>query len=200
METRTCKHCGNPFEVPSSSVQQNCSKSCGAHASKNKKHGRSFTPIYNSWRDMRQRCEKPYRREYPRYGGRGIKVCERWKSFDNFLADMGEIPGKGYTLERIDNDGDYEPSNCKWGTRLEQSRNRRIVFTAEQDAKIREGAAAGLTFKQIAAIVGRSKGSVTARAHRMGVRVGRDHLPSFYASKGGFGVYTRSLRNPPSNT
>jgi hypothetical protein len=79
---------------------------------------------YNSWAAMIQRCTNPNRAGYKDYGGRGIGVCERWSSFANFLADMGERPA-GMSLERIDTDGSYEPSNCKWATRLEQSRNRK---------------------------------------------------------------------------
>lgn len=73
---------------------------------------------------MHARCEKTYHPHYADYGGRGIKVCDRWKSFENFLADMGERP-EGMTLERREGDRDYEPGNCKWATRTEQQCNRR---------------------------------------------------------------------------
>lgn len=96
------------------------------------------SPTYRTWRGMIQRCTNPKAHEFSSYGGRGIHVCERWlDSFEAFLADMGERP-EGTTLDRYpDNDGDYEPGNCRWATRAEQARNssraRLVEINGETD-------------------------------------------------------------------
>ena len=82
------------------------------------------TPTYVSWYNMKSRCNNPNANDYKYWGGRGISVCLRWESFANFLDDMGERP-EGLTLDRVDNDGDYEPGNCRWATWKEQRANRR---------------------------------------------------------------------------
>lgn len=90
-----------------------------------------LSPTYVSWRSMMQRCTDPNATNYKYYGGRGIAVCDRWQSFEYFLADMGERP-EGMTLGRIDNDGSYEPGNVEWVTRSENiaERNRRTASTS----------------------------------------------------------------------
>lgn len=83
-------------------------------------------PTYASWRSMRTRCENPRASDYPRYGGRGILICERWIDFGAFVEDMGERP-EGKTLDRLDVNGNYEPGNCRWASAIEQRRNQRRV-------------------------------------------------------------------------
>jgi len=84
---------------------------------------------------IRQRCENPSDISYPDYGGRGIRVCQRWQTFEPFLADMGPRPGRGYSIERIDVDGNYTPENCIWATTQQQARNKRVSIWIEHNGE-----------------------------------------------------------------
>src|SRR5262252_5541228 len=95
----------------------------------------AMSPTYRTWTRIRARCSNPKTAGFAYYGGRGIRVCSRWDLFENFLADMGERPWPRASIERIDVDGDYTPSNCRWATPLEQGANKRnnakLTFNGE---------------------------------------------------------------------
>ena len=115
--------CGRSLTVYCQSLLTGNTKSCGCIQGENR-HNLSHSREYNSWKGMIQRCENPNHTYYPLYGGRGIRVCDRWSDFRNFLADMGPRP-EGNSLDRVDNFGDYEPSNCRWASQKQQIRNMR---------------------------------------------------------------------------
>lgn len=140
--------CGARLMVRALNLKTGGSRSCGClrvDVSKetNWKHGHSSwrrgpTSEYRIYHKMLRRCFKETDPKYHRYGGRGITVCDRWRGpegFINFFADMGSRPGLGYSIDRIDNDGNYEPGNCRWATVLQQARNKSTVTMVEWKGK-----------------------------------------------------------------
>lgn len=126
--------CGNTGVVSGTVLRRGSSVSCGCVRSERAatltyRHGMNLKGApsrpYRIWTGMKQRCRDPNVSQYPYYGGRGIKVCERWEDFMNFYADMGDPPTATHSIDQIDPDGDYEPSNCRWATPVQQANNRR---------------------------------------------------------------------------
>ena len=133
--------CGNQTIVANSNLKNNHTKSCGCHKKEaagthSLTHGKTKTKEYRAWRSMKERCSLPSNIMWKNYGGRGIKICDRWiGSFECFLKDMGELPFKGAQLDRIDNNGNYEPSNCRWVTKFQNMLNKRNTVIVEYNGK-----------------------------------------------------------------
>ena len=117
--------CGKAVIVSSGSLKTGKQKSCGCFRKEFMVvHGGYKLPVFRIWATLKQRCLNPKAKGYENYGGRGIKVCESWLEFENFFADMGHKP-KGMSIDRIDSNGNYEPSNCRWATGKTQGQNKR---------------------------------------------------------------------------
>ncbi len=136
--------CGGSAILSTGTMRSGNTTSCGCAATESKRaaksHGKCRTVEYGAWTGMIRRCEAPaHSKDFPLYAGRGIRVCERWRSsFEVFLADMGPRPGKGWSLDRIDVNGHYEPGNCRWATASQQARNTRKQHAGHSDAAIQE--------------------------------------------------------------
>lgn len=141
--TRKCavEGCNNPMGSPKEYCPSHYGKlkrNGSPLISKNERHGKTRTPEYRTWKLMRRRCHNPNDESYNNYGGRGIKVCDRWRnSFLAFYEDMGVRPKNKYTIERINNNGDYEPGNCIWLPQEIQGSNKRNNIFIEYEGEIR---------------------------------------------------------------
>lgn len=119
--------CGGTNIVATKDLNGASTRSCGClkRPPVRSRHGMARSPEYQAWRNMRARCSSRSYRDWHNYGGRGISVCERWLTFENFYADMGLRPSALHSLDRINPDGNYEPSNCRWASEAQQHNNQR---------------------------------------------------------------------------
>jgi len=158
--------CGKLTTVRGSHLKNGATKSCGCLRSEvvssyQKTHGKSFTKTYISWSSMKRRCNNKNSIGYKNWGGRGIKYCKEWNVFENFHKDMGDKPGKNYSLDRIDNNKGYSKDNCRWATRKEQNRNRRDNILHKYNGKSR-------TLTEISELTGIKRATIWSRINILG--------------------------------
>lgn len=167
--------CGNERDAYSRNLVQGSTRSCGCLMRElasarggNVIHGLTGSRTHNAWRASKERCANPKNKKYADYGGRGISMCDRWRSdFLNFLADMGVAPTPKSELDRIDNEKGYEPGNCRWATREDQMMNRRTTtLIADGDQR--------LTVKQFSERTGIPYQTVIWRIHKLGLHGTKD--------------------------
>ncbi len=163
-------NCGTQnVSIRSNRLKSGLTKSCGCYqkeevSKSNTKHGMSETKEYNTWENIISRCINSNNNQYKYYGGRGITICNRWKdSFENFYEDMGPRPGPEYSIDRIDNNGNYESSNCRWTTHKEQMRNTRknVINNMEEANQLRNLYKEGISRENLAIRFGCSYATVT---------------------------------------
>lgn len=132
--------CGESYQRTAAQINEGRGQHCGCMSGKliseaTANHGLTGTPEFKSWDAALYRCDNPNSKDYARYGGRGISVCDRWRDFSVFLSDMGPRPGANHTLDRIDANGNYEPGNCRWADHVTQQSNRRNNIMVRQNGK-----------------------------------------------------------------
>lgn len=164
--------CGRKTIVDRGNLLSGCSQSCGClHnellSKQNTTHGMSHrVPEYGVWSAMLSRCDNPKNRQFHDYGGRGITVCERWRSFENFYADMGPRPTAQHSIDRIDVNGNYDPSNCRWATKLVQANNARSNIPLTHDGRT-------MNLTEWARELGIKKITLYDRIHKLGWSIER---------------------------
>ncbi len=158
--------CGTRLAVFGSSLTSSNTTSCGcyrteAQALRSTLHGMTGSRTYRIWQAMLNRCRNPNTPNFARYGGRGIRVCPAWEKFERFHADMGEAP-PGMSIDRIDNDGNYEPGNCRWATRFTQARNKSTNRVIQFNGQ-------SMCLKQWAERLGMDQASLAERIQKWGL-------------------------------
>lgn len=161
--------CGNTTEVVGNELKHGKTKSCGCYykeaiSSRNTTHGYyslgKMSSEYRCWLNMKERCLNPNNKDYIYYGGRDIKVCDRWlNSFENFYSDIGPRP-KGNSIERLNNDGNYEPSNCIWADKTTQARNQRTTVLNKDLVRELRRLKQSHTYKQLSEMFGINKNTI----------------------------------------
>lgn len=168
--------CGNEVDVVGKQLTRGQTRSCGCllierTKAANSTHGMKGTRVYRIWSGMWNRCRNPNSKDYPRYGGRGISICDRWCSFDAFYEDMGDPPTDTHSIDRFpDTNGNYEKDNCRWATAKQQANNRRKArppkTTPEVVDSIRELLASGISNQEIALRLGLNRSTVRRAINR----------------------------------